>query len=475
MSKTRSNLCILFALCTAVTLAGEPNFDTEFPTAKAPWKADQVKTTLETYRKHIETLMALPTAAVTAHPAGSDFPGTVPEGTPHVSATVKIDLSTTGMHSTGLYALPGEKITVTIPATATKSKLEVKIGCHQDQLWKSTEWKRVPQITRKFTLAAEATPAANAFGGPIYIVVNTPQAGESVDVKIENAVAAPWYVLDQTPLDEWKKSIRERPAPFAELQSKHMILSVPSAVVRTLDNPDELMRFWDTLVEAEDRLAAKPSRAGPMRIAFDRQISVGYMHSGYPIMCPLNEAKNAASLDAMKKGTWGFYHEMGHNHQNPDWTFAGTVEVTCNLFSLYCLENVLKVPRDGHPSIKPKAREQKLKNYFKDGGHFEDWKLDPFLALFMYSQLIEQFGWAPFEKVFIEYRDLPAAERPKTDDQKHDQWLIRMSKQTGKNLGPFFEAWKVPTSEAARKQVADLPAWMPSEDFPKKYLDAPKP
>jgi hypothetical protein len=199
------------------------------------------------------------------------------------------------------------------------------------------------------------------------------------------------------------------------------------------------------------------------------------MHSGYPIMCPLNEAKNAASLEAMKKGTWGFYHEMGHNHQSGDWTFGGTVEVTCNVFSLYCLENVLKLPRDGHPAIKPKAREKMLKNYFKDGGHFEDWKLDPFLALTMYMQLIDQFGWTPFEKVFVEYRDLPKAERPKNDDEKHDQWLVRLSQQTGKNLGPFFEAWKVPTSEAARKKVANLPEWMPSADFPKKYFEAATP
>ena len=40
--------------------------------------------------------------------------------------------------------------------------------------------------------------------------------------------------------------------------------------------------------------------------------------------------------------------------------------------------------------------------------------------------------------------------------------MIRMSRATGKNLGPFFEAWGVPTSEQARKSVADLPGWMPA-------------
>lgn len=471
-------LLAIVSLCLSTLALDEPDkkpeapdFDKFFPAEKSVWKEDVVKEKGPAFKSYITALMSLPADKVTAHAAGADFPGVPPADASRETRSVSIDLSTAGMHSTGLYAAPGEKITVTIPDASIAEKLDVKIGCHQDQLWRvTTPWKRVPQITRQFPINAATVTAANAFGGLIYIVVKQPHADTKLDVKIANAVAAPWYVLDKTDLKEWRDKIRAEPAAFAELQSKHMVLSLQSSVVRALENPDELMRFWDKLVEAEDELAGKPSRPGPMRIVFDRQISAGYMHSGYPIMCPLNEAKNAASLDAMKKGTWGFYHEMGHNHQSGDWTFGGTVEVTCNLFSLYCLEKVCGLPRDGHPSIKPKPREQKMKNYFKDGGHFEDWKLDPFLALYMYMQMVDEFGWDPFKKVFAEYRDLPQGKHPKTDDEKHDQWLVRMSRATGKNLGPFFDAWKLPTSEAARKSVADLPEWMPEKDFPKKYM-----
>ena len=67
--------------------------------------------------------------------------------------------------------------------------------------------------------------------------------------------------------------------------------------------------------------------------------------------------------------------------------------------------------------------------------------------------------------VFGEYRTLTDAQRPKTEEQKHDQWMVRMAQATGKNLGPFFVKWGVPTSQAARDSIANLPAWMP--DFPK--------
>ena len=97
---------------------------------------------------------------------------------------------------------------------------------------------------------------------------------------------------------------------------------------------------------------------------------------------------------------------------------------------------------------------------------FPRWKSDPFLALTMYHQLRTGFGWETYKKVFAQYRELPKTERPKTDDEKRDQWLVRYSRACGKNLGPFFEAWGVPTTESARKSIADLPGWMPA-DWPK--------
>jgi hypothetical protein len=79
----------------------------------------------------------------------------------------------------------------------------------------------------------------------------------------------------------------------------------------------------------------------------------------------------------------------------------------------------------------------------------------------MYDQLRAAFGWNTYGKVFAEYRSLAKAERPANDDQKRDQWMVRFSKATGKNLGPFFQAWGVPTSDAARAEVQNLPQWMP--------------
>ncbi|NIR01199.1 MAG: hypothetical protein GTN78_13535, partial [Gemmatimonadales bacterium] len=74
-------------------------------------------------------------------------------------------------------------------------------------------------------------------------------------------------------------------------------------------------------------------------------------------------------------------------------------------------------------------------------------------------------GWDAYKRVFAEYRGLPESERPKTDADKRDQWLMRFSRAVGKNLGPFFTAWGIPTSQEARASLSDLPTWLP-ENFP---------
>lgn len=85
----------------------------------------------------------------------------------------------------------------------------------------------------------------------------------------------------------------------------------------------------------------------------------------------------------------------------------------------------------------------------------------------MSIQLKQAFGWEPLVKTFRQDQQLSDRERPQTDAEKRDQWMVRFSQTTGKNLGPFFEAWAVPTSQAARDSIQNLLPWMP-EGFPPK-------
>jgi len=425
------------------------------PSAKRPLGPELGRVLLA---MQVRSALRAPADEIEAHPAAETFPGAVPRAAPRIVRTVEIDTSVPDWHSTGLYAAPGERLVVTAKAPG----LSVRIGAHADRLWHVAKWRRAPEITRTFPLQEGRTEAACAFGGPIYVVVPRVCALGTVTVEIRGGVEMAWFELGRTDPAEWRASIRQRPAPWAELGTAKVVLTLPAAVVRELDDPTALLRFWDTVLDACADLAVRPrERARPERYVTDEQISAGYMHAGYPIMTHLDAAPRFVDLATLRtKGDWGMFHEMGHNHQSPDWTFEGTGEVTVNLFTMYVLETVCG-NLDGHEAISDRAVANWIERYRAGGRQFAQWKSQPFLALVMYKQLKDAFGWKPFHDVFAEYRALPAGDRPRNDAEKRDQWLVRFSKTVGRDLGPFFEDWGIPVSAKARAAVADLPPWRP--------------
>jgi len=295
-----------------------------------------------------------------------------------------------------------------------------------------------------------------------------------VRVDIEGAVRAPLFVLGKTSLSDWKKTIRNYPAPFGEIAGKKMILSLPSQVLRGLDDPDRVARFWDRVVEAQDELAAFHGRKYPERFVFDRQISAGYMHSGYPLMGPVSAAPRAVDVDTlMVKGNWGMFHEIGHNHQalhyhtyaNP-WTFDGNIEVTVNIFASYTYVAVLKKPENmGHQHwrtdiLADEIRKTYTKKPYPEKSHKE--------RCLFWVHLIEEFGWDTLHEVFADYMKLPRSAWPRTNLAKRSLLLEIYSRRAGCNLAPLFDGWGLEVTREARRKVRDLPPWKPRIPLPRK-------
>lgn len=442
-------------LMTRVSALLEHNTANLVPTQGKPLRAkDGLARVLLSFQ--VEQERRTPAQDVKPHPASSAFPGEVPAGSPRVTRSTEIDLSIPGWHSTGLYAAPGEVITV----KGEPRGCAVRIGCHTDQLWHHDSWQRVPSISREWPLRKGSTQVASAFGGLLYIQVPRATQG-TCQLEIEGAVESPRYVLGQTSREEWLTS-RLAPGPWGELESRKVIVSVPSSALRGLEDPESLMRFWDSISDAHATLATIPLvPPRPHRFVPDIQISAGYMHSGYPIMTHMDAVDDMVGVERLRRGTWGLLHELGHNHQEGEWTFEGTGEVTCNLFALHAIDTIC-TPEPGDRGHGAVNTPPSLAKYLEGGAKFEQWKSDPFLALHMYVQLEEAFGWETFKRVFAEYRGLSREERPRNDAEKRDQWMVRMSRACGRNLGPFFQRWGVPTSQGARDSISTLPEWMPA-------------
>ena len=424
--------------------------------------------------QQIKDLMALAPAQVKAHPAAADFPGVAPAGSPRVTRVIAVHGPKNhgpdtalyagrkdGWQSTGLYANAGEIVTVT-PVTALPAgvTVEIQVGCHTDRLFndKIDKWKRFPSIARSFSLTQQSTPVASAFGGPLFVSVkvakDAPHTELNLNLRFANAVEAPFFVLGKTSLADWKR-IRNAPAPWGELVGRGMILHVTAAQVRTMDDPTALLGWWDSVIAAEDGLVGWPARAAQERVVPDRQISAGWMHSGYPFMCHLASAPDITDLAKLRtKGDWGFFHELGHNHQSADWTFSGQTEVTVNFFSLYCMEHIAGKPTgEGHGALNGEKLFSAL-----DRRLGAPPSTDPFDQLAPFVVLLRKYGWEPLQKTLVSYQATPLA-RKMLEPQRQAEFVKRYSHNAKADLTSFFKQIGYACPDDLCAELKALPAF----------------
>ncbi len=132
---------------------------------------------------------------------------------------------------------------------------------------------------------------------------------------LNNVVEAPFYDLTSTEsVDNWPKR-RHSVGIWAELAGRRIIFTTKSEYVRHLDDPRELLEFWDCVVESHHRLrGSRVENYCRERITSDVQISCGYMHSGYPIMthldiCEKEHEECIFDVNKLKaRGNWGIFH-----------------------------------------------------------------------------------------------------------------------------------------------------------------------
>ncbi|XP_053263146.1 TRPM8 channel-associated factor homolog [Podarcis raffonei] len=391
-----------------------------------------------------------------------------PTAPPQVIQINGINEGDEAWRSTGLYVPPAKTVSLLFPPNAISAQLQVQIGCHSDDLSNAENLLRPPVVIRRFKVTSERMEVSSLWGGLLYIVLPKKSSVGTISVTVEGASLAPYFKHGETSLSAWKDTIRHYPAPWAELETENIILTVASEDVRGMDNPGVLLNAWAQMMRAVAKLAAiPPFFPRPERIVEDVQISVGGMHSGYPIMANVAASEEITDVQRMyTKGTWGPIHELGHNQQKGGWEFPPhTTEATCNLWSVYVNETVLNIPREiAHPELKPDSRKRRVKDYIQGGARLKDFMV--WTALEPYLQLQEAFGWEPYIHIFAKYQAITHI--PTDNSSKMNLWTRHFSQEVSKNLGPFFKAWGWPIEENLTQELArSFPPW--TEDPMKKY------
>uniref|UniRef100_A0A3B3VHR6 TRPM8 channel-associated factor homolog n=1 Tax=Poecilia latipinna TaxID=48699 RepID=A0A3B3VHR6_9TELE len=322
----------------------------------------------------------------------------------------------------------------------------IQIGCQSDTLVKK-KLQRAPRVIKRFPVTSERMQVWNLWGGLIYLLAPRDVKVEDEKIVVQEAITAPYYKSGVTKEADWS-SLRKAPAPWAEMEFENIILTVPSHLIRDLENVLEVEKLWNGIMKGVADLAVIPQKfIRKERIVADVQISAGWMHAGYPIMMHSSAGAELFNpQDARTKGLWGEIHELGHNQQRSPWEFPPhTGEATCNLWSVYVHEEVLGLNRE----------KRYIEEYVKGGKNLSDWNV--WTALETYLQLQEKFGWDAFKKVFAAYHDM--TNHPNDKEVKMNLYAETFSRAVNMNLTGFFKAWGWPIQRATEEKLSDLPLW----------------
>ena len=115
-----------------------------------------------------------------------------------------LDTSISRWHPTGLYAAPGEVVTVTVPAELVNQGYRLRINSHSDNISPRDAWERPPVVHRSYLITSTVTEIASAFGGIVFVDLgNSPADIGEVEITLENVVRAPYFDLSQHTDSDW--------------------------------------------------------------------------------------------------------------------------------------------------------------------------------------------------------------------------------------------------------------------------------
>lgn len=365
--------------------------------------------------------------------------------------------------STGLYAAPGENITVEVPEELA-GKIKIRVGIHSDNIErlkkKGRKIKRDLVVSKLFEVTAGTNILENKFGGHLVIQLGAPMEGRE-QIVVSGAVQSPDYILGQTNVKDWRKAVAASGVPWAELRGKRVILSLPTDELRTLEDPEELMLFWDRFItESYDGWwGISPDDPDPLfrpgnlpwRFVTDIQPSAGSAHSGYPIVCMLFWGNRMISLEKMQSSEWGVYHELGHNYQQP-WSWKALGEVSCNFNVFHVMAKLGKSharmqKRDWIDKALAFAITEKPEKNLGELGLFE--RIVPFL------QLVQHYGWGLY--TYVTRQVYETGVELKTDSEKMDYFAWKSAEYAKCDLTPFFAAWGIPVSSSVKQKMVKYP------------------
>lgn len=389
-----------------------------------------------------------PVAETVAHRAAFDVGPTAPRvsavrtiSAPDGHATINIP--------TGLYAAPGDIVTVTVPAGFQTKGLRARISHLRTDLG-DTNYYHMPFQQLHFDLDSSSVDIASPYGGLIAIEAESGEDGITGGVfGFSNVVEAPYYVHGITTDVEWTAGIRDRQTPFGVLVTDKSIHVIESeAHLRMLSDPTRVMQIWEDMIRYIEEFYSYTTYR-PLRVHHDYQPAGGF--STFP------QSYNVTSvlLDYKSLVNYGYgltHHEYGHIVDPSQMHIDNFSEAAPNFGGMYTsrfFSPFTYRPRGAKERIRRYATSQTVSLWSTAPHSYHHEKITPFICL------ADTFGWDKLINVVAELKQTS----PANNQEKLDNWLTLYGSEIGHDISPFFALWQLTPTASALAAVSALPEW----------------
>lgn len=345
------------------------------------------------------------------------------------------------LEATGAYAKTGDTLMVEVKEQAG---LSLRIGSPT----------RDRAQTYQLKLGQNTIQVRN--DGPVYIINSNDNGQASVSLSGYSG-QMPYFSLGETSVRDFQTQMsRMTQARDVQLVSDKAIITVSyERAKKYLENPQELMEYYDRFLLAQDRVSGitdegKAANRPDRHFQHFVEVSTGYMYASNEYM----GFNGDAALERLLKTNngWGPWHESGHQRQQDAWTWSEVLEATVNIYSLAAQKEVTGRMSALDPHYEAMHsyldRPNAEKNFNNQSNE---------LKLVMFGQLELTFGEKFYPLLHQYYRENNIS--VPSNAQKMQHFMLNVAEITGFDMTEYFENWGFDISQSTRtalKQYAPL-------------------
>lgn len=445
-----------------------------------------------------------------------------------VKMAVQLDISYKNMRAVPLYVPPGEVVTVEVRGLKHNTQITAKLAVNDMMGWavggvdgyfqrqdkRLAEGKepelsgqiknqnhRLPLLASSFKLKNGTNKIGSPFGGLIHIDIGS-QQNQNIDMIFTGAVETPYYQLGVSIPEDFER-LKDAPGVYATLDTENGQLVFPAKYIREEQDIERLAKTWHSAFALNTTLTGGSYQANN-KVYYDLHVPAGAAVSlgNRTYVCPqdwANNMLNSVKITEFNWGSWGTFHEIGHEHPNAfgqPFGLGGKVEgeVRNNLMGVLVATALLNPNHNRdinngnnnaehgeflHPYTSMRfTNNRNLDRYYptdpsgaidssgtRDYDNYVSGNGDQFFySLSFYSNILHSFGTDNFYKLYLSYSAVPRYKDSSGKQfTKREDFLLRLADNLGYNFLSYFNNgyFLNITNEEVINRVKHLPEYTP--------------